>query len=181
MTTETTNKLMALAYEFAMVWGPDEADKPAEEALRTAIEQALSARVPDGYALVPAEPSIEMLAAAINECGLSGQRVYRVMLAAAPQPASEQNSDAKDAARSENEALRREIQNQYRCIESHAKVTQEAEADAERYRWLREQNADLGAGFYVGDDTGKLEGDISWVGSDLDAAIDAAMKEGGAA
>lgn len=51
------------------------------------------------------------------------------------------------------------------------------EKDAARYRWLREQNADLDAGFYVGDETDALPEDITWVGADLDAAIDAAMKE----
>lgn len=49
-------------------------------------------------------------------------------------------------------------------------------ADAERYRWLRDQNADLAAGFYVGDETDALPEDITWVGSDLDAAVDLAMK-----
>lgn len=51
--------------------------------------------------------------------------------------------------------------------------------DAERYRWLREKNAELGRGFYVGNDTDKDPGDITWIGSDLDAAIDAAMSEKG--
>jgi hypothetical protein len=37
--------------------------------------------------------------------------------------------------KAENEALRREIQNQYRCIKSHAEITQKAEADAERWRY----------------------------------------------
>jgi len=41
--------------------------------------------VPEGWQLVPVEPTIEMLAAAVRECGLSGSRLYRVMLAAAPQ------------------------------------------------------------------------------------------------
>ena len=49
-------------------------------------------------------------------------------------------------------------------------------ADAKRYQWLREQNADLEAGFYVGNETDALPEDITWVGSDLDAAIDEAMK-----
>ena len=48
--------------------------------------------------------------------------------------------------------------------------------DALRYRWLREQNSDLDAGFYVGDETDALPEDITWIGSDLDAAIDAAMQ-----
>lgn len=58
--------------------------------------------------------------------------------------------------------------------------------DAERYRWLREQNESLESfTFYVGCDNGPDDdGSVEWVGADLDAAIDAAMlaaKEGGAA
>jgi hypothetical protein len=50
----------------------------------------------------------------------------------------------------------------------------EARADAERYRWLRAANASLDGGWYVGDETDAAPDDIHWVGSDLDAAIDAA-------
>jgi len=50
------------------------------------------------------------------------------------------------------------------------------EKDAVRWRWLREKNADLDAGFYVGDETDALPEDVTWVGSDLDSSIDAAMK-----
>ena len=53
----------------------------------------------------------------------------------------------------------------------------ELRKDAERYRWMRDQNADPEAGFYVGDATDDLPGDFDWVGSDLDVAIDRAMKE----
>ena len=49
--------------------------------------------------------------------------------------------------------------------------------DAERYRWLREQNESLESfTFYVGCDNGPDDdGSVEWVGADLDAAIDAAM------
>lgn len=55
-------------------------------------------------------------------------------------------------------------------------VAAEYKRDAERYRWLREQNSTLeDRTFYVGiDDRSEPEG-IMWVGSDLDAAIDAAI------
>jgi hypothetical protein len=48
--------------------------------------------------------------------------------------------------------------------------------DAERYRWLREQNESLESfTFYVGCDNGPDDdGSVEWVGADLDAAIDAA-------
>lgn len=49
-------------------------------------------------------------------------------------------------------------------------AVEKLERDAARYRWLSEQNADLEAGFYVGDETDALPEDITWVGSDLDAA-----------
>ncbi len=58
------------------------------------------------------------------------------------------------------------------------KAVEEMARDAARYCWLREQNATLPYGFYVGfesDDT--APDDILWVGSDLDSVIDAAMKE----
>lgn len=53
--------------------------------------------------------------------------------------------------------------------------TEAMRRDAERYRWLRDQNADLEAGFYVGNETDALPEDITWVGCDLDAVIDAAI------
>lgn len=77
----------------------------------------------------------------------------------------------------ENAAIEKRLQEiQRMCLgyqEEHAGLRK----DAERYRWLRDQNADLEAGFYVGDETDALPGDIDWVGSDLDVAIDRAMKE----
>ena len=51
--------------------------------------------------------------------------------------------------------------------------------DAARYRWLRNENAKLGSGYYVGNDTNTMPGDTTWIGSDLDAAIDAAIKRQG--
>jgi hypothetical protein len=53
-------------------------------------------------------------------------------------------------------------------------------ADAARYQWLRTANADLDGGFYVGDENDKLPEDITWVGSDLDVVIDAAIAAQGA-
>ena len=53
----------------------------------------------------------------------------------------------------------------------------EAKKDAERYRWLRNQNELLENNtFYVGIDNSEEPGDINWVGVDLDSAIDAAME-----
>lgn len=50
--------------------------------------------------------------------------------------------------------------------------------DAERYRWLRNQNELLENNtFYVGIDNSEEPGDINWVGVDLDSAIDAAMEK----
>jgi len=40
----------------------------------------------------------------------------------------------RDELRAENERLKQEIQNQYKCIESHAKITQAAQAENERLR-----------------------------------------------
>ena len=51
----------------------------------------------------------------------------------------------------------------------------EAYLDASRYQWIREQNADLYSGIYVGDDTNKAPEDITWVGSDLDIVVDTGM------
>ena len=53
--------------------------------------------------------------------------------------------------------------------------------DAERYRWLREQNESLESfTFYVGCDNGPDDdGSVEWVGADLDAAIDAAKAQKG--
>jgi hypothetical protein len=67
------------------------------------------------------------------------------------------------------------IQGLLDLIKEQAAEIEAAKADAKRYRWLREQNADLDAGFYVGDETDKLPEDITWIGSDLDVVIDAAM------
>lgn len=52
------------------------------------------------------------------------------------------------------------------------------EADAKRYRWLRTQNANLESSLaisLVGPAAEHLS-DSVWVGSDLDAVVDAAMK-----
>lgn len=59
------------------------------------------------------------------------------------------------------------------------KASQEVKSNAERYRWLREQNESLESfTFYVGCDNGPDDdGSVEWVGADLDAAIDAAKKE----
>ena len=57
-------------------------------------------------------------------------------------------------------------------------VAAEYKQDAERYRWLREQNATLeDRTFYVGVDARSEPEGIMWVGSDLDSAIDAAMEK----
>lgn len=56
-------------------------------------------------------------------------------------------------------------------------LAQQLQDDANRYRWLRDQNADIDAGFYVVDQTDSPPKDITWVGSHLDAAIDAAMSK----
>ena len=49
--------------------------------------------------------------------------------------------------------------------------------DAARYQWLRDQNADPNANFYVGcEEDGMEVGDITWVGCELDGAVDAAME-----
>ena len=60
------------------------------------------------------------------------------------------------------------------------KVERDALAkDAERYLWLRDMNSDSSSGTYVGDETDALPEDVTWVGSDLDAYVDAAMAQGG--
>jgi hypothetical protein len=68
-----------------------------------------SAEVPAGYKLVPAEPTVEMLNAALPHDVTFGhgfkRRIYQEMIAAAPQPASEQQpipqvfTDTGDAVR----------------------------------------------------------------------------------
>lgn len=52
---------------------------------------------------------------------------------------------------------------------------QASEDDALRYRWLRDKNADLHSGIFVGDETNTEPDDVTWVGSDLDAIIDINM------
>lgn len=63
------------------------------------------------------------------------------------------------------------------AIQQLERENAELRKDAERYRWLRDQNGDLESGFCVGDETDTLPEDITWIGSDLDAAIDAAMQK----
>jgi len=93
------------------------------------------------------------------------------------------------AVNRENHAkINRTIADLVTDIANAAEATTPAEApadvarDAGRYRWLRRENAKPGVGFYVGDDTDTMPGDITWIGSDLDAAIDAAIaaEKGGA-
>lgn len=58
------------------------------------------------------------------------------------------------------------------------KTIAELEADANRYRWLREQNANLDHDSFVvlaHDCTAEDEWQKYWAGSDLDKAIDEAM------
>jgi hypothetical protein len=48
--------------------------------------------------------------------------------------------------------------------------------DAERYRWLRDQNANSSGAFAVIEDDGGFSSwDACWVGEELDDAIDAAI------
>jgi hypothetical protein len=61
----------------------------AEEALRAALEQSdieIPASVPEGWKLVPVEPTNEMVQAWLDTYEGNIQTVYRAMLAAAPQP-----------------------------------------------------------------------------------------------
>ena len=55
----------------------------------------------------------------------------------------------------------------------------ELKADAERYRWLREQNETLSADSFVvlSRDVECAHCESTWVGADLDAAIAEARKE----
>ena len=58
----------------------------AEEAVR-AKEQAKQQAVPEGWQLVPVEPTIEMVQAATHSAvGFGTRAAYQAMLAAAPKP-----------------------------------------------------------------------------------------------
>ena len=65
------------------------------------------------------------------------------------------------------------------AVDSLERERDELLADAERYRWLREQNETLSADSFVvlSRDVECAHCESTWVGADLDAAIAAARKE----
>jgi hypothetical protein len=90
------DNIMALAHRWSLATYNKALGKEFEDfdeiqkALRTAIEQALNAQVPEGYVLVPVKPTEEMIYAA-QVAGHPGDGFdvvadYEAMLAAAPQP-----------------------------------------------------------------------------------------------
>ena len=109
------------------------------------------------------------------------------MLAAAPTPAEPPTQDFEDALEqafwdfdawhkgykktirpiSERDAFKQVLRN-FMHEHGGAEAPADVARDAERYRWLREENAKLNLGFYVGNGT-------DWVGANLDEAIDAAI------
>ena len=67
----------------------------------------------------------------------------------------------------------------YNQLKEAERQRDELKADAERYRWLREQNETLSADSFVvlSRDVECPNCESTWVGADLDAAIAAARKE----
>lgn len=51
-----------------------------------------SPEIPDGWKLVPAEPTEEMLRAAYRESGVYSAKAYRAMLAAAPESGNDHDT-----------------------------------------------------------------------------------------
>ncbi|NSX18127.1 hypothetical protein HTY52_28905, partial [Cupriavidus taiwanensis] len=172
-----TEKLDLEAMEFEVSLGYGASNKVTRALIARIRELEASAamgQVPEGYALVPVEPTPEMVKAGANSGGLGmefhewmGRVViaWSAMLAAAPTPPATSADDARDAA---------------------------------RYRWLRDTlTSAVGGGIEVNDDAlvyqkaepGK-EVRVYWYpdtpvgfydahGSTIDAAIDAAAQDRG--
>ncbi|EMO7795389.1 hypothetical protein ACB462_002640 [Klebsiella pneumoniae] len=57
--------------------------------MRVAYEAGNSPAIPDGYVMVPKEPTEEMLQASYREASVYSPTAYRAMIAAAPQEVSD--------------------------------------------------------------------------------------------
>lgn len=119
------NNIMKLATDLA--YCTDDEFGEIKVALRAAIEQALTPGEPDGWKLVPVEPTTEMLKALGNPWDRANLATWRRVIAAAPQPQPDDTAllqqclEALDAALSDDKPYIKECKEAVAAIKERLK------------------------------------------------------------